>query len=165
MSFFSSFGSAFDSVKSVFVGDFSNIQQALSSIIAREQNAAAALDYSIKWAVKQGPVLQAGLNEATPMLTALATAVSVLSPNAANAKTATSAINGVNAALSEAQVAVKALNNANAALQANAASGAGVADTAAVISAVKTVMNANAKVAAVSDAALNAAQIIHAIGA
>lgn len=140
----------------------------INSVIAKAISGIALLphevDAFIKWVLSETSNAQSILNAATPIISAvggLATVAATGNPAAA-AEVAT-AISGVNQAWTVAQSAITAMNKASTALAATGGGGSLTSDASAVIAAADSLSNGNAKVAAVSSAALSAAQAIQAI--
>lgn len=120
-------------------------------------------DALLKWAVSQSGNIEAGLNAAAPIIAGLAgLATTATTGNPGAGLIVNRAINSVDAAFNVAQASVKLLDAAKVSLS---ATGGGTlsTDTAAVVAGIQTIAGANSHVAAVSAAALNAAEAIQAL--
>ena len=140
-----------------------DINAVIGKLIAGVSLVAHEADALLKWGVSQSANISAGLNAAAPIISALAgLATTAATGNAAAGLVVTRAVNSVDAAFAVATASVKALDAAKASI---AASGGGSlsSDTEAVVAGINTITTANSHVAAVSAAALAAAQAIQAV--
>ena len=140
-----------------------DINTIIGKLISGVELAGHEADALLQWAVGQSGNIKAGLDAAAPIIAGLAgLATTAATGNPAAGLVVNRAINSVDAAFSVAQASVKLLDAAKVSL---ASTGGGTlsSDTAAVVAGIQTITGANSHVAAVSAAALKAAEAIQAI--
>lgn len=140
-----------------------DINAVIGKLISGVELAGHEIDALLQWGVSQSENIEKGLNDAAPVIAAVAgLATTAATGNPAAGLVINRAINGVNTAFTAAEASVKLLNAAKVSL-AETGGGTLVNDTTAVVAAVHAITTANSQVANVATAALNAAQAIQAV--